>query len=202
VPTAGSTLCRRLEKHDGVTRDCLAPADGPDLFTGLCLDVYGRFFDTEQPPQIGTDCRFVSSKLRLLGMDDDIAIDGPPSSLVDPVDDCREQSRAVQAAPLGIGIREELANVTQTGRSQESVGHSVANDVRIGVSQEPEWMIDLDSTKNQSPSHDQPVRVVPDPNPHVQAPSAARGPTHAHYPYKRPSDSSVFRVAWLSRHAI
>jgi hypothetical protein len=148
VPTAGSTLCRRLEKHDGVTRDCLAPADGPDLFTGLCLDVYGRLIDAEQPPQIGPDCRFVSSKLGLLGMNDDIAVDGPPSYLVDPVDDCRQQPRAVQSAPLGIGIREELADVTQTGRSQDGVGHSVANDIRVGMTQEPEWMIDLNSAQN------------------------------------------------------
>jgi hypothetical protein len=142
------TLYRRLEKHDGMTRDCIAPADGPYVFTGLCLDVYGRLFDSEQPPQIGPDCWFVSSKLGLLGMNDDIAVDGPPSFLVDPVDDCREQSRAVQSAPRGIGIREELADVTLTGRSQEGIGHSVANYIRVRMPQEPEWMIDLHSTQN------------------------------------------------------
>ena len=42
MPTVGSTLGRRLEKHDGVARDGLAPADGPDMLAGLGLDVHSR----------------------------------------------------------------------------------------------------------------------------------------------------------------
>jgi hypothetical protein len=45
-------------------------------------------------------------------MNDDIAIDGPPSRLLNPIDDFRQQPSAIQSAPLGICIGEQLAYVT------------------------------------------------------------------------------------------
>jgi hypothetical protein len=81
-------------------------------------------------------------------MNDDITVDCPPSRLLDPIDNFRQQPRAIQSAPLGIRIREELADVAESGRSHERIGHGVANHVRIGVTEESERMIDRDSTEN------------------------------------------------------
>ena len=92
------------------------------------------------------------------------------------LDDLRQQPRAVEPAPLGIGVRVVFPDIAQPGRPQQRVGHRVANHVRVGMPQQPERMLDPKSTQDQRPTLAQPMRVVPDPNPHVQAPSSSEGP--------------------------
>ena len=173
--------------------DRLAPADRPDVLAGLGLDVHGRFAHAEQPGEVGPDGLLVRSELGLLGMNDDVAIDGPPSGLLDLLDDLRQQPRAVQPAPLRIGIRVVFPDIAQPGRPQERIGHRMANHVRVGVPQQSARVLDPEPTQDQRPPLAQPMRVVPDPNPHVdrlrlsiedQIPTAV--------PYKRPARIVAF----------
>ena len=76
--------CVRLEKHDRVTRDRLAATNRPDVLAGLGLDVHGRFVDAQQAGEVLADRLLVRSQPRFLGVDDDVAIDGPPPGLLDP----------------------------------------------------------------------------------------------------------------------
>ena len=88
--------------------------------------------------------------------------------LLDLLDNFRQQPRAVQATPLRIGIRVVFPDIAQPGRSQKGIGHRVANHVRVGVPEQPERMLDPEPTQDQRPPLAQPMRVVPDPNPHVE----------------------------------
>jgi hypothetical protein len=75
---------------------------------------------------------------------------------------------------MRVGIRVIFSDITQSGRPEKRVGHRVADDVRVRMADKSARMLDLESPQNQWPSLTQPMRVVPDPNPHVEAPSSAR----------------------------
>lgn len=112
--------------------------------------------------------RLVRAKLRFLSMDDQIAIDGPKSSSVNLVDDLRQEAGAIESGPLWIGIGIMFPNITQAGCPQQRISHSVANHVCVGMPHEPTRMGNPNTSQDERPSFTQPMRVVPDPNPHVK----------------------------------
>ncbi len=110
------------------------------------------------------------------------------------VDNLRQQPRAFQPAPLRIGIRVVFPDIAQSGRPQERIGHRVANHVRVGVPQQSERVLDPQPTQNQRPPLAQPMRVVPDPNPHVEkAPSSFEAPMPPGTLQASSENRSVFR---------
>ena len=110
---------------------------GPDVLAGLGLDVHGRVGEAEQPRQVRPDRRLVRAELRLLGVDDHVAVDRLASPRRDPVDDLGQQPRAVRVAPCGVGVGIVLADVAQRRRAEQGVGHGVADDVGVGVPDQP-----------------------------------------------------------------
>ena len=126
----------------------------------------------------------------------DVAVDRPPPGLLDPVDDLRQQPGAVQPLPLRIGVGIVLADIAQAGGPQQGVGHRVADDVGVGVPDQSPRMLDPEPAQDQRSPLAQPMRVVPDPYPHVEAPSAVEGPLLDRVPYQPSSeDRSVFSAA-------
>jgi hypothetical protein len=135
-----------------VAGDCLASSNMPDVLAGLGLDVDGRFSHAEQPGEVGPDGLLVRSELRLLRMNDDVAIDGPPSCLFDPLDNFRQQPCTFEATPLRIGIRVMLPDIAESGRPQKRISHRVANYVRVGVPKQPRRVLDPQPTQDQRSS--------------------------------------------------
>ena len=115
---------------------------GPDVLAGLGLDVHGRFADAEQPGEVGADGRLVRAELGLLGVDDHVAIDGPPSGPLDLFDDLRQSRVLSSPRHWGSVSGIVLADIAQAGRPQERIGHRVADDVGVGVAQQPARMLD------------------------------------------------------------
>ena len=158
----------------------------------------------------------MGAKLGLLGVDDDIAIDGAPTGPLDLVDHLRQEPGAIKPVPLRIGVRIVLSDIAQAGRSQQCIGHRVTDHIGIGVPHQAPWMGDPKSSQDQRPTLAQPMCVVPDPDPHVQAPHLAqpavpgwerdsRGRlSHANQRCLPgiPQNRSVFSAGWLSRPAI
>ncbi len=95
-----------------------------------------------------------------------------------------------------------FADIAQPGRPQERIGHRVANHVRVGVPDQPERMLDPEPTQDQRPPLAQPMRVMPDPNPHVNR-LRRQGRDRCPPPTLQMSggNRSVLRNSWLSRHA-
>ncbi len=122
--------------------DCLASSNRPDMLAGLGLDVYGCFSHAEQPAEVDPNGLFVRSDLRLLRMNDDVAVDGSPSGLLNPLDHLCQQPCTFQAAPLWISIRVMFPNIAKSGRPQKRIGHRVADHVRIGVPKQPRRVLD------------------------------------------------------------
>ena len=91
----------RLKQYDRLADDDFLPSYRPGMLAGLGLDVDCCFFEPEQPCQVRPDGRFVGAKLGLLGMDDDVAVDGAPAGSVHLFDHLRQQPGAIQIAPLG-----------------------------------------------------------------------------------------------------
>ena len=92
--------------------------------------------------EVGADRWLVGAELGLLGMNDQVAIDGSPTGLLDPLDHLCQETRAIGSLPLGIGIRVMLSNVTQAGSTQEGVGDGMTHHVGVGVSHQSRgWAI-------------------------------------------------------------
>src|SRR5262249_51544592 len=92
------------KKHDGLADDGLTAADGSDVLTGLGLDVDPCLNDAQQSCEVRSDRRLVLRELGLLGVDDHVAIDDPPTGPLDPLDHLRQEPPAVQALPLRIRV--------------------------------------------------------------------------------------------------
>ena len=93
----------------------------------------------------------------------------------------------------GIGIRVVFPDIAQPGRPQERIGHRMANHVRVGVPEQAERMLDPEPAQDQRSPLAQPMRVVPDPNPHVdKLRLSARDRLPTAYPYKRPARIVAF----------
>ncbi len=154
------------------------------------------------------------AELGLLGVDDHIAIDGAPSGPLDLVDHLRQEPGAIKPVPFWIGVRIVLPDIAQAGRSQQRIGHRVTDHIGIGVPHQAPWMGDPKSSQDQWPTLAQPMCVMPDPDPHVQAPIWPSQPpglgtdSRGRCLRKSPclpgvrQNRSVFSAGWLSRPAI
>ena len=87
-----------------------------------------------------------------------------------------------------------LPDIAQAGRTQKRIGDGMANHVRVGMSHQSQPMLDHESTEDQRSPFAQPVRVMPDPNPHVVAPSSES----EHDPGRRPHNQPARIVSFCS----
>jgi hypothetical protein len=67
-----------------------------------------------------------------------------------------------------------LPDIAQAGRSQKRIGHRMTDHIGIGVPHQSPRMRDPKSSQDQWPTLAQPMCIMPDPDPHVQAPNVAR----------------------------
>jgi hypothetical protein len=169
--TDGSWLRRRLDQHHGFTGDGLTPADRPNVFTGLGFDVDSRLIHVKHACEVGADRRFMRAELGLLRMNDQVAIDGSPTGLLDPLDHLCQETLAISSLPRWIGVGVMLSNVTQAGSTQEGVGDSMTHNVGVGVPHQPARVGDPESAEYQRSSLAQPVCVVPDAYPQTETPT-------------------------------
>jgi hypothetical protein len=150
-----------------MTRNGLGPADGPDVLARFCLYIHSVLTHVEQPGQVGPNRLLVRTKLGFLRMDDDVAVDELPACLLDLINHLCQQPRAVESSPLRVRIRVVFPDIAQRGRSQKGIRHGMANHVGVGMTGQSEPMLDLETAQNQWSPLNQPMGVVPDPNPHV-----------------------------------
>ena len=166
-----STACQPSDfasiKHDGLTEIASPRPTGPTCSPVLALTLTAVSPTRSSRARLRADGLLVRAELGLLGVDDHVAIDGPPPDLLDPVDDLRQKPGAVQPTPLRIGVRVMLADIAQAGRPQERIGHRVADHVGVGMPDQAARVLDPEPSQDQRPPLAQSMRVVPDPDPHV-----------------------------------
>jgi hypothetical protein len=170
---------RLLKKHDRLAGDCFCSADMPHMLAGFGFDVDDPGLDPQQACEVRANLGLVRDKLRFLSVDDQVAIHRPPSDPLDLLDNLGQETGAIQAFPARIGVRIVFANIAQTRSPQYCVGHRMAHHVCIGMPDKPARMINSNSTQDEGSAFTQPMGVVANPNPHLEAPSCPTGERQA-----------------------
>ena len=75
-------------------------------------------------------------QFRALGNHGHIDIADPVARLPYPLGNDLKQLQAVRPLVLGVRVRKVLANVPQSGGTQQSIGHCVKQHIRIGMAQQ------------------------------------------------------------------
>jgi len=153
-----------------LTGNGLGSANVPDMLSCLGLDVDRRLIDVQQPREVGSDCQLMGTEFGLLGMNDQVAIDGSPSGPLDSLDDLGQKARAISALPLLIGVRKVISDIAQGCSTQKGICDGMADHVGIGMPRQPAWVRDPESAEYQRSSLAQPVSVMSDAYPHTKTP--------------------------------
>jgi len=126
-----------LDQDDGLAGDGLTSANGADVLTGLGFDVNRQLAHLEDSCQVGANCRLMGAELGLLGMNDHVAIDGPPARSREPLDYLCQHTRAIGSLPARVGIGVMLSNIAEAGGTQNGIGDGMTHHVGVGVPNQP-----------------------------------------------------------------
>src|SRR5579872_6473242 len=88
-------------------------------------------------------------KFRLLGRDRAVDVDDFPFQTRNLLDHRLEQLGRIRAGPLGIGVRIPLADIAESGRTQQSVGDRVQQHVRVAVADQAALKLNRYAAKDE-----------------------------------------------------
>ena len=88
-----------------------------------------------------------------------------------------QQIKAVSVFKIIGSVREQAADVAQSGGAQQRIHDCVSQHICVGVTKKPVRVRDFASAQNELSAYDQLVRVVTMPNPHKESPLCLKIPS-------------------------
>ena len=151
-----------IEHDDGLGRHGLAGADGPEPFHRPGLEAHGVQREAEEFSEALAHRCLMGVQFRMLQEDVDIhARDGPIRG-AGHLNHAAENFGARGALPGRFRVRKVLADITESGRTEDRVGHGVKDDVAVAVGVGAERVRDDDARQDQPPPGDEAMNVEPD----------------------------------------
>ncbi len=149
------------EQHDGVSIDRFLSSDRSHFFAGLGFDIDLTDIESQQVCNSRGNRVLVRGQLGSLGMDRAIEIADRPATLSHFIDGGKQKMSRVGVAPLRIGIRKPLTDITQSGSAEDGIRDGMQQDISITVSVKPEFILDRHTPQDQRTTRDQSMPVVP-----------------------------------------
>ena len=153
-----------LEQYHHLGADRFFAADRANPLARLGFEVHRRGWHREQASHRLSNLRLVAGKLRPLGEDGTIGVDGPPTLRADGRQDLGEHLRRTAITVRGIVVRKPFADVTQPGRTEQGVNQGVQQDVGIGMPYRTPIMRNPNAAEEQRPAGFQTMGIVPNAN--------------------------------------
>ena len=145
-------------------RDALATTKAAQTLSSRSFDTHRAHIETETVGQLLPHLRKMRQELRLLRDDGRIDVQGPQSGNLDLAHHMAQQFEAIGSLPSGVVRGEMLADITERGSTEQSIGNSMRQRVGVGVAEESSIMGNLHAPQYQTSALYKRVNVVSKPN--------------------------------------
>src|SRR5262249_53151998 len=122
----------------------------------------------EQPGESTSHLLFHRTQLGRLSKNYRVDVYDPPSILTEPSQRFVDEQAGIAITVNRVGVREDVADVTEAGCAEQGIGQRVQHDVRVAVASQPARMLDADTAENQRSAFHQSVCVVSDADAHAR----------------------------------
>jgi len=149
------------ESGDDVAGDGFASADGIDAFVGLSFQVDAIDRYTQGCREGVAHFGEMRAEFWALKNDDDVDVVDDEKLFLQQFADVFKKQKAVGAFPLGIGVGEVRADVTESGRAEQRVAKGVGYNIAVGMADGPFVKGHLGAADDELAPFGEAMQIVP-----------------------------------------
>lgn len=148
------------KRRNGVGGDSFGAAEGTEGLVGGGLEADGVGSEPGGPCKIVFNAIGGRAEAWFLSDNGDVEIIGAIAGLADVFSGLAEEEQGGGIFPARVGIGKKVADIAQAGGTEKGVGGGVAEDIGIGMTDEPARVIEADAAKGERTALGKPVDIV------------------------------------------